>query len=268
MSSNNHEIRPERGTVRVLLSPVPAAIAAPTLRHCLGLLSPEERARLRRLPARRRTAFLVAHVLLRHSLARACGMPARAVPLKRGPHGKPFLEGAGPAFSLSRAERWVALALADTGTRVGGDVEETSRLRLDPLRLARRCFHGTEHDWLASLPAAVRPRAFVDLWARKEAFCKAHGAALGETLPGPRFLATARGLEPVCAGASYGCRRPAPGVAVITCVLGESGHPQWAVCRDLPTLLQGGTAAGNPAQGDPFPGGSGLREITRAWEAG
>lgn len=141
-------------------------------------LSPEEReraARLRDPAARRRWA--AARGLLRGILADYAGVPARTLRFHRSAGGKPELVGAGGlAFSLSHSGELVAVAVA-RGVPVGVDVE---RVRPHPLRegVLRRCFSARERRTLERLPLAVRPRAFLLGWTRKEAYAKAVGSGV------------------------------------------------------------------------------------------
>lgn len=91
-------------------------------------------------------------------------------PFVYGEFGKPFLPGA-PPFSLSHGGELVVLALGETGTEVGVDVEDCAR----PWReaVARRLFTEEEQRWLCG-----SSERFFQLWTRKEAVLKCRGSGL------------------------------------------------------------------------------------------
>lgn len=147
-----------------------------------GWLSDEERQRSERFRREEDAlAFVARRVFLRGTLARYLGRPPAELTFTEGPHGKPFLdEGDGIEFSLSRAGAWALLGVA-RGRAVGVDVERLDA-RLEQAeelaRLAARVLTPEESEELEALARAARPRAFLQLWARKEALLKALGTGL------------------------------------------------------------------------------------------
>lgn len=93
--------------------------------------------------------------------------------------GKPSLVDAALAFNVSHSGHYLVLALTLTGT-VGVDLQTFGSAR-QPLAVAARFFHPTEHRWLQALPQAWQPTYFYRLWAAKEAVLKAAGIGIGAT---------------------------------------------------------------------------------------
>lgn len=182
MSGNNHEISEK--TLELRLSRVPSSPSVRQRAHWLRLLDDAERERFCRLPPDRAVAFLVGRALLREVMA--AGDRDLPSTVGRSAQGRPLVAGSTDRFSLSYSLQWVA-AVRAPGTDVGVDVEVTAGLRRDPLKLARRACTAEEFQWLAGLPAASRPAAFLNLWSLKEAACKACDRALSESLPEPGF---------------------------------------------------------------------------------
>jgi 4'-phosphopantetheinyl transferase len=142
-----------------------------------ALLAPPERERAARMRVERiRNRFVVGRGLLRTLLGRYVGVPGAELELAYGDHGKPFLVQAGPWFNLSHSGG-VALLAFSASAEVGVDVELADR-RVDPLQIAGRFFSPAEVETLRSLPEALRQRAFLTCWTRKEAFIKARGDGL------------------------------------------------------------------------------------------
>ncbi len=151
--------------------------AAPaTLRTMRDVLSHAERQRLarrRRRPEWRRTAL--SYGLQRTLLALVLARKGDALPITRQRHGKPVL-------ALAR-DRWLrfnashsgdTLLLALGGSRpLGIDVERRDRKTAS--RAPARLLTSGERTQLLALDEGARPRAFLQLWTRKEAAAKADG---------------------------------------------------------------------------------------------
>lgn len=101
-----------------------------------------------------------------------------------GPNGRPeATRGAdGLSFNLSHADGRVVLVVAE-GCDVGVDVERLDRVVY--LEIAHHYFSSDERIALLSLPPALQPRRFLDLWTLKESYIKAKGAGL--SLPLQKF---------------------------------------------------------------------------------
>jgi 4'-phosphopantetheinyl transferase len=144
-------------------------------------LSPEELARADALRSDRdRDAFLAAHVLVRVCAGELLGRRPEAVPLRQrcaecgGPHGRPEVDRRPDVHvSLAHSSGWVAAA-ADLRP-CGIDIEHAGFER--PLVLpVERALAPVERYWHDGQPD--RPRAFLELWVRKEAVVKAGGGSL------------------------------------------------------------------------------------------
>lgn len=121
-----------------------------------------------------------AESLARDWLCETLQLPATAVTLRRGPHGRPQLARV-PGKSRMDAN-WShsgggLLLACGSGVRIGVDLEHL-RPRPRALELARRYFTAAESDWLAAHDADARMPAFIRLWCAKEALLKAHGRGL------------------------------------------------------------------------------------------
>jgi len=147
-----------------------------------GWLSDEEHRRSERFRHEEDgLAFVQRRLFLRGTLAHYVGRPPGELEFVSGEHGKPVLcDGSGIEFSLSRSGAWALLGVA-RGRLVGVDVERLDPRLEDPEELsglARSVLTTQEQAELALLPAERRVRAFLQLWARKEALLKALGTGL------------------------------------------------------------------------------------------
>ena len=142
-----------------------------------GPLSPTERARAARfLRPADAVAYRAAHAGLRTILGAVTGCAPAALAFQTTAQGKPLLPG-GPAFNLSHASGWAALAMAPVA--VGVDIE--AHRPVEP-EVATRFFSAAEQAALAPLAGAAWRQAFFRIWTRKEAFVKALGAGLSHPL--------------------------------------------------------------------------------------
>ena len=142
------------------------------------VLSEHERARVRRFSsedAARRWA--AGRAGLRQILAGRVGVDPTELVLDRGPHGKPFIEGANLRFNKSDCGELAVVGLCE-GREVGVDVE-AHRLVTRAERIADRFFSPSERAEMATLPEDRRREAFFDCWTVKEAVLKCDGGGLG-----------------------------------------------------------------------------------------
>ncbi|MBK6278499.1 MAG: 4'-phosphopantetheinyl transferase superfamily protein [Gammaproteobacteria bacterium] len=152
----------------------------------LSLLDTDEARRLDRLVfARDRHRFLVSHALLRYLLSLYGGRQAASWQFLKGPHGKPELapgQGArAPAFNLSHSGSLALLAVSEGAGLLGVDIECHRAMR-NFQGLATRNFAPSEAARLPGLDGAELAGEFYDLWTLKEAFVKACGAGLSQSL--------------------------------------------------------------------------------------
>jgi 4'-phosphopantetheinyl transferase len=145
-------------------------------------LSPDERqraARYRYEPGRNR--FIVGRARLRQVLASRLGMPAAEIRFHYGSKGKPRLAAASALrFNLSHSED-VMLVATCHGQDIGVDVERILPLpELD--QLAHHICHSRELTRLSLCEHDARRALFYRLWTCKEAWLKAQGLGLSESL--------------------------------------------------------------------------------------
>jgi len=128
--------------------------------------------------------------------------------------GKPVLPENKAFISLSHAGETVACALSFAP--VGCDVEA-----IKPVddRLAARFFAKEEADFLASLPAAERDKAFFRLWTRKESLMKATGKGMKLSFRLPALSPNVLFEEKPYFYADY---ENLPSYCLAACVQGES----------------------------------------------
>lgn len=174
------------------------------LRDALALLSADERERHARFRVERdRREFAIAHALLRATLSEFGDAAPRDWRFETGPHGKPALApgiSAPPlAFNLSHAHGLVACAVSRGPVLLGLDVELVTRAT-DWRGIASRYFSSAELAQIDRAPAAERATRFFELWTLKEAFAKALGLGLSQSLDAAVFE--------VAGGACTGCTLP------------------------------------------------------------
>lgn len=186
-------------------------------------LSADERARAERFVCEKdRLRFIARRGLLRQILSRYLKGKPEQVRFAYGPQGKPSLaEPRGSnalRFSLSHS---CGLALYAV-TRLGGIGVDVERIRARPEwePIVAALFSERESPVFRALPAHQQAEAFFNAWTRKEAFLKATGVGIGESLQRvevtlqpderPRLLSVAGELR---AGVEWSLRHltPAPG---------------------------------------------------------
>ncbi len=142
------------------------------------VLSDAERARARRFGSQADSArYVLAHGALHEILGAVTGKPPASIAFALDDHGRPRLAPASDTgFNLSHAGE-VALVAIGQRTRVGVDVELTTR-DVDGEHMAKRFFAPEEAN-----DVAVRGRsAFFDYWCKKEAVAKAVGIGVSISL--------------------------------------------------------------------------------------
>lgn len=151
-----------------------------------GALGGRERARYERLKVEeKRTQFLAAQTALRTILGQRTGERPGEVVFGYGEHGKPYLRSYPQlGFNMTHSGELALVAIAAQAD-IGVDLELVARDR-PFLRLARRYFARSEHEWLAGLPPGQHREAFYRTWVLKEAYLKAVGTGL--TFPPSGFV--------------------------------------------------------------------------------
>ena len=214
-----------------------------TVRALAELLSEDEQQRASRLVFQRdRARFIVARARLRQLLGARLGVSPAAIEFSYGARGKPALAArfahCGVCFNVSHSEDVAVYGFA-LDREVGVDVEAVRELP-DADEIAARCFSLREYEAYLALSERDRPLGFFNCWTRKEAFIKAIGDGLTQSLE--RFEVSLAPGEPAMilrvggrAGEQCGWRlqgfAPAPGfVAAIvietpSLCRGDTGRP-------------------------------------------
>ena len=168
---------PRRGEIHLVRASL-ACRADGRVEELRALLSPDERARARRLRRLEDDArYAASRGILRELLAALTGLDPRAIAYARSPLGKPRLRGAEAirfSMSASGSEALYAFAI---DREVGVDVERIDARLADP---DAPVLPRVERERIAALDPALRPRAFFEVWTRTEAILKAAGTGLGE----------------------------------------------------------------------------------------
>jgi 4'-phosphopantetheinyl transferase len=152
-------------------------VSGDAVNRCWSCLSHDELAKAGRLSSPLdRARFIVGRAALRRVLADRLGCSPLAVRFSNGTGGKPMLEGIRGRidFNLAHGGGDAVIALAGRAS-IGLDIEPFRPIA-DVERLASRVFSDAERRDLASAPDPVS--AFLNGWARKQAYVKALGAGL------------------------------------------------------------------------------------------
>jgi 4'-phosphopantetheinyl transferase len=150
-----------------------------------GILSENERQRAHRfLMEQDRQRFVMRRARLRKLLGERLGVSGARVHLSTGIHGKPALaaplDRSGITFNLSHSGDLTVYAFA-SHTDVGIDVEAIRGIEAVD-RLAAIAFSPLEFETYERLPPEDRLIGFLNGWTRKEAFVKATGTGLCQSL--------------------------------------------------------------------------------------
>jgi 4'-phosphopantetheinyl transferase len=129
---------------------------------------------------RERRHRLAAYTALRVLLERVAGTSVRGERFVRTAGGKPRLPSGSPEFSLSHIDG-LALIGISSGLPIGVDLERLRTVHMAPRRISEIIAIGSGLSDRA-LPAGGLDRTFIQAWSRLEAFCKARGRGLAQTL--------------------------------------------------------------------------------------
>lgn len=161
----------------------------PRFQQLARFLSLEENQRALRFRFERdRRRFVVCRGVLREILGTYLQRDPEEIDFGYGPQGKPYLKGpsqetVGPLhFNLSHSSGWVIYAVGLSA--VGVDLE-IMRPIPEMEALAERYFSTLEREAFFSIAPALRLKAFLSCWTRKEAYVKARGEGL--SLPLDQF---------------------------------------------------------------------------------
>jgi 4'-phosphopantetheinyl transferase len=162
----------------------PLDLPAASLAAFASTLSPDEQARAARFHFERdRDRFIAGRGFLRAVLGRYLQTDPSQLKFAYSPRGKPTL-AASPGnelhFNLAHSAGLALLAVT-CACPLGVDVERIRPLR-DAEGIIERFFSPRESTTLKTLRADQKPVAFFNLWTRKEAWLKATGDGIGESL--------------------------------------------------------------------------------------
>ncbi|MBE9060671.1 4'-phosphopantetheinyl transferase superfamily protein [cf. Phormidesmis sp. LEGE 11477] len=164
---------------------VPLLISDQAIARYAKCLSADERARADRFRFEAdRRKFVVARGTLRHLLGKRFGCAAGAIAFCYSKYGKPETS-ADPSgysfhFNLSHSGEIALCALGGDRT-VGIDIEKVKPIqRLDSL--LERCLVAREKAIVKSQPIEQQPSAFLQHWTCKEAYLKAIGLGLSQSM--------------------------------------------------------------------------------------
>jgi len=148
-------------------------------------LSPDESERANRFHFERdRNGFTVARGSLRSILGIYIGLSPAEIRFEYGARGKPSLASkSAPSpvhFNLAHSGG-LALVAVTRVADIGVDVEQIRRVD-DVEAIAKRFFSPRESAILRGLSQELMQAAFFNLWTRKEAWLKATGEGIGESL--------------------------------------------------------------------------------------
>ncbi len=144
-------------------------------------LSAEDRERASRVPQPHEAARrLAAYTALRIAIERMVGPQMRGRAFVRNAGGKPTLEGVSVQFNLSHTEDLALIGVA-WAQPIGVDLEKVRPVKMDPRHIDAICAAGAGLG-REPLPGKNTVHAFLQAWARLEAFTKARGNTLPKTL--------------------------------------------------------------------------------------
>ena len=147
----------------------------------LPRLSAGDRARVQAIgDPRERSRRLTAYTALRLLIERIAGPAVRRRPIVRASGSKPVLGGRGAEFNLSHTEEYALIAVS-RGQPLGVDIEQLRPARMSERRLAEIVALGAGLGD-RPLPRPGTERRFLQAWVRLEAFAKARGVGIAQTL--------------------------------------------------------------------------------------
>jgi 4'-phosphopantetheinyl transferase len=165
---------------------------------------------------RERRRRLAAYTALRVLLERVAGPAVRGEPFVRGAGSKPRLAGASAEFNLSHTEGHALIAVSCAAGPLGVDLEKARPAKMAPRRLAQIVAAG-EGLGARPLPDLGAERAFVQAWARLEAFAKARGSGLARALIDLGLRGRGRALPPPLAHVRAAATRLAGEAGLVVC---------------------------------------------------
>jgi 4'-phosphopantetheinyl transferase len=169
----------------------------------LATLSDAERDRAARFGhAALRDRYVLGRGALRAILGGLLGVPPAAVPIVRGPRGRPQLRDGALDFNVSHTDATAIVGVV-RDARIGVDIEARGRT-INAIGIARKFLSAGERARLPATDAEAMRRQVLKLWTCKEAMSKATGDALSapfasidvDTSAGVRILGGPGDYEP------------------------------------------------------------------------
>ena len=159
-------------------------LSDPELDRLATVLSPDEVARANRFRfPRHRRRFIVARGILRRLLANYLDIEPKDLEFFYGDRGKPLLEleQLYPLqFNLSHSQEYVLYGFT-YNCLIGVDLEYLREMS-DLIKIARRFFSHREYKLLVEESEEARLKLFFQLWTAKEAYLKAIGTGITDSL--------------------------------------------------------------------------------------
>jgi 4'-phosphopantetheinyl transferase len=163
-------------------------VETPVFNALKSALSTGEQAQLQRirLPAAQRQ-FVLSRGCLRYLLSRYMKQSPSSLTFIYGPRGKPALcphrHGAIPAFNLSHsgARLLIGVSIASQVRAIGVDIEALRSVNRLP-GLCRRCLTLTEAQTVLALKPPQADHRFLRYWTGKEAWLKAQGLGIADSM--------------------------------------------------------------------------------------
>lgn len=124
---------------------------------------------------------LLGEAMVRYLLWELWGVKSQEYLIRKGKHGKPYVEGTGLSvyFNLSHSGNYIVAAFSDQ--EIGVDIEQVAGMRLE---IARRFFHPAEIGRLECLTEELQRDLFFSYWSVKESYLKYTGSGLTMPLSG------------------------------------------------------------------------------------
>ncbi|MGB3294995.1 MAG: 4'-phosphopantetheinyl transferase superfamily protein, partial [Phormidesmis sp.] len=176
---------------RVVIWKISLEVSKDTLERYCTCLSEDEKSRANRFRFEEdKRRFVVSRGVLRHLLGRQFSQPAQAVQFCYGKYGKPFVGQFGEAADKSQADCDFHFNLSHSGElalcvlgyqRVGVDIEKVKPIKRLEGMMAR-CLSDSELAEMKAEGTGDRSRSFLERWTCKEAYLKAIGLGLTQSM--------------------------------------------------------------------------------------
>jgi 4'-phosphopantetheinyl transferase len=179
-----------------------------SMEECTHLLSIEEKKQVERFRFQeQKRRYTLAHASLRKILSKYMPGKPETIHYEINAFGKPTLGNQHAfrniQFNLSHSGELALIAICQ-GRQIGVDIEMIRPLH-DYMKVAKRYFAPDEVSILQKMDPLHSRRAFIQLWAGKEALIKAQGS--GMSIPLNRFSL----VELIESSAVRGCKLDMPG---------------------------------------------------------